>query len=64
MHWFNLYLFGTMTVFVPISENCESFLLGIVRTRGNCMLQMEMGFEVVGKIGIEVFVVKPWLIFP
>lgn len=24
---------------------------------------MEMGYEVVGKIGIEIFVVKPWIIF-
>lgn len=27
------------------------------------MLEMEMEYEVVGKIGIEIFVVKPWIIF-
>lgn len=65
MHWFGpVYPFSTMTGFVQVPENCKSFLLGIIRTRGNCVLKMEMGYEVVGKIGIEVFVVKPWVIFP
>lgn len=27
------------------------------------MLQMEMGYEEVDKIGTKVFVVKPWIIF-
>lgn len=53
-----------MTIFVQVSENCKSFLLGIIRTRGNCVLKMEMGYEAVGKIGIAVFVAKPWVMFP
>lgn len=65
MHWFGpIYPLSTMTVFVQVSENCKSFLLGIIKTRGNYVLKMEIGYEVVGKIGIEVFVVKPWVIFP
>lgn len=58
-----IYPFNIMTVFVQVSENCKSFLLGIIRTRRNYVLKMEVGYEVVGKIGIEIFVVKPWVIF-
>ena len=53
-----------MTVFIPVSENCKSFLLAIIRTRGSSVLQMEMGHEEASKIGIEAFIVKPWILFP
>lgn len=64
-YWFSSmqYLFSTMTVFIPVSENYKLFLLGIIRTGGSCVLQMEMGYEEADKIGIKVFVVKPWIIF-
>lgn len=48
-----------MTIFISVSDDYKPFSLGIIRTRRSCVLEMEMGYEVVGKIGIEIFVVKP-----